>query len=70
MDTKGHPLWHTAKVKAPAPKKRHFCPVRCPGKDTGHDEDGGEAAETQAEKPNPAGPRLGQALRPPGQKEL
>lgn len=36
----------------------------------GHDEDGGEAAETQAQKPNPVGPRLGQAFHPPGQKEL
>lgn len=41
-----------------------------PHKDTGHHEDGTEAAEDQAEWPDPGGPRLGQALLPPGQKEL
>lgn len=45
-------------------------PARCPSKDTGHHEDGADAAEAQAERPDPGGPRLGQGPHSPGDKEL
>lgn len=45
-------------------------PVPGPRKDTGHREDGANAAEEQTEWPDPGSPRLGQALHPPEDKEL
>lgn len=38
--------------------------------DHGHHEDGADAAEAQAERPDPGGPRLGQGPHSPGDKEL
>lgn len=45
-------------------------PQALPHKDTGHHQDGAQAAEDQAEWPDPGGPRLRQILHPPREKEL
>ena len=45
-------------------------PAPCPRKDTGHSEDGADAAEAQAERPDPGSPRPGHALHPPEEEEL
>lgn len=61
---------HSKRQREQPQRKAAFDQSSAPGKDTGHDEDGGEDADALAQTPNPAGPGLGQALHPPGQKEL